>query len=313
MDSELRKEAETKIADSLDEFIAEFVVPNIQSAETNEEAVLGETELVVEPGAEVSVETNDTDNEGFYELLSILLPEGEEASINDATEKEVQEEQVLASDESDDTGSDDDEPEESEESDSDDDESDAEDDDEDWLNRLFGRETEERSTTETAKKSKSVSKKQTVSVDEQTAKQIESLRQQVESLTQFAQMVMASVQLENWVNQTAKIALEKQEELAKYGIQLSEDEIMQAMLRASTRALQDPKAFEKEIRPTVLKKMAQTMSQMKRIPTQPQSTSGTRSGMNAAPESFRSALEQSENSFEQYLLESLEEIRRKTG
>lgn len=315
MEQDIRKDAEQQLSNSLDEFISEFVMPNIEvepEVESTPTANATETETV----ESVTENTEETDP-AIDEILSLLLidetTDNQEAT-NDADEKEEVQEEV----EEETTANETTEVVVTEDDEETDEDADEETDDEgdDWLESLLGKSKAEEkpakksaeSVTKKSTQEKAKSVPRTTTVDPE----LEELRKQVESLTQLSQFLLASVQLEKWVEETAKSAIQMQEKLAQYGIQLTEDEISQAMLRASSRALQDSQAFTKEIRPIVAKKMAQQVTRNRRIPSQPQEAAIARreSPLSNQPQDI---LQRERHSFEEFVLETLDEIKRRTG
>ncbi|MEM1953443.1 MAG: hypothetical protein QW299_08975 [Candidatus Caldarchaeum sp.] len=308
MEQDIRKDAEQQLASSLDEFISEFVLPSIQMENETEIAPTTTESESVEVIAE---NTNETDT-AVDEILSLLLVDdrtNEQEVASDANEKEeVQEVEVTDGDEETEVTVEETEDEENIEA-----ESEVESDDEDdWLSSLLGKTKAEEKAEEKAEKKSTKEPTKSVPKAKPENPELQELKKQVESLTQLSQFLLASVQLEQWIEETAKSALQMQEKLAQYGIQLTEDEISQAMLRASSRALQDSQAFTKEIRPIVAKKMAQQVTRNRRIPSQPQEAALARR------ESFTSnqpqdILQKERHSFEEFVLETLDEIKRRTG
>lgn len=311
MEQDIRKDAEQQLNNSLDEFINEFVMPNIE-IEPEPESIPTAT------ATETTTENTDENDPAIDEILSLLLidnnSENQEAIIDEENEKEEVQTQEVETTE---TAEIDEETEVvTVEDDRDEDLEESDEDENDWLETLLGttkaEEKVEKKSNETAKKQSIKDSTKSVSKATPENRELEELKKQVEALTQLSQFLLASVQLENWIEETAKSALQMQEKLAQYGIQLTEDEISQAMLRASSRALQDAHAFAKEIRPIVAKKMAQQVTRNRRIPSQPQEAVFARreSLLSNQPQDI---LQRERHSFEEFVLETLEEIKRKTG
>lgn len=311
MEQDIRKDAEQQLNNSLDEFINEFVMPNIE-IEPEPESIPTAT------ATETTTENTDENDPAIDEILSLLLidnnSENQEAIIDEENEKEEVQTQEVETTE---TAEIDEETEVvTVEDDRDEDLEESDEDENDWLETLLGttkaEEKVEKKSNETAKKQSIKDSTKSISKATPENRELEELKKQVEALTQLSQFLLASVQLENWIEETAKSALQMQEKLAQYGIQLTEDEISQAMLRASSRALQDAHAFAKEIRPIVAKKMAQQVTRNRRIPSQPQEAAFARreSLLSNQPQDI---LQRERHSFEEFVLETLEEIKRKTG
>lgn len=314
MEQDIRKDAEQQLNNSLDEFISEFVMPNIDIEPEPENAPSA-------TATETTIENADENDPAIDEILSLLLidniSDNQEVAYEEDEKEEVQAQEIETTETAE---SDEESDEETEvvavEDDQDEDLEESDEDENDWLETLLGttkaQEKAEKKSNETAKKQTAKDSTKSVSKTTSENRELEELRKQVESLTQLSQFLLASVQLEKWIEETAKSALQMQEKLAQYGIQLTEDEISQAMLRASSRALQDTHAFAKEIRPIVAKKMAQQVTRNRRIPSQPQEAAFARreSPLSNQPQDI---LQRERHSFEEFVLETLDEIKRKTG
>lgn len=329
---DIRREAEDSLNQSIESFFGELLQPKSTEAPEMGEAdattfvrnLVDQTLLASAPSApetttETQAEAEDTASaEDTLESLItrwLLADEETEESTGEATEEPATLE-AEASEESEETEApakthkkakteapqkavarDDDE----EEEESDDEETyDEDEEDDDWLSQLFKKEP----SKSKASKEKTKEAKVATSTDE-----IAELKKQVETLTQLAQFVTAAVQLEQWVDSTAKEALKVQEELARYGIQLSDDEIISAMQKAAEKALTDPKAFQKTIRPVVVKKIATLTGKMRQLPVQPQAaqvnTPFWSPSMPQSQPTHRDIL----NSFEDIVRSTLEEIK----
>lgn len=319
MEHDIRKDAEQQLSDSFEAFISEFINTSAESETAETTTPTSETEVTT------PTQTADETDSAVDELLSLLLID--ETTNQETAQETTESEETQDSEETDqqdtdnaedhaETVVDDDRDEETEHDDDVFDEESDEENDDDWLSSLLGksREKEETKAKDSDSSNKRTSKSSTKNTHRSSHEntELEELRKQVESLTQLSQFLLASVQLERWIEETAKSAIQMQEKLAQYGIQLTEDEISQAMLRASSRALQDTHAFVKEIRPIVAKKMAQQITRNRKIPSQPQEATITRREpfFSNQPQDI---LERERHSFEEFVLETLEEIKRKTG
>lgn len=164
---------------------------------------------------------------------------------------------------------------ESDKSDSDDedDSEDEEDDAGDWLSQLFkptihqrDSSEDEPQTTESPKPRKS----ERAQLESELQAKIQELEARVKQAEEVAQQVVLATQLRLWVESAKEESQKFQNMVRQYGIELSDQTIEDAMIKALGQLDKNPNALYQELAAAALKEMAQRYTQSMRLPIQNQ-------------------------------------------
>lgn len=281
--------ADAQLTQSLTEMVQEIqneMATNTESSPTNEAGVQS-----VEPEIELSPEIDSVFQSVFgseSDTTEESPTDSEDSSETEQTEK-AGKNKVKATEDEDQESDGDDEDIETE---------DEEDEEDDWLTRLLrGDDEDTDDQEENEKSSKTISKNtQTKKTQKKSETNLEDIQKELEQIKQFVplfQLFQQAMQLQFTIQDFVRRGVEVQENLAKYGIQITDEELADVVHQAIKKLPENPKSLEIELKTLAAKKKAQSLNARKRIPTYPQNPMSTR---NTNPEnrplSFKEVLQE---------------------